>query len=113
MCIRDSLTTCPSISPENGFYTPDDKVATVDAGCTMDLALIRELFGNCIAATKLLGIEVEFAQRLEAALKRLPPFQKGSQGQLLEYSQEFREPEPGHRHMSHLYTCLLYTSTRV
>jgi alpha-L-fucosidase 2 len=98
------LTTCPSISPENGFYTPDDKVATVDAGCTMDLALIRELFGNCIAATKLLGIEVEFAQRLEAALKRLPPFQKGSQGQLLEYSQEFREPEPGHRHMSHLYT---------
>jgi alpha-L-fucosidase 2 len=102
------LTTCPSISPENGFYTPNDKVATVDAGCTMDLALIRELFGNCIAATKLLGIEAEFAQRLEAALKRLPPFQKGTQGQLLEYSQDFREPEPGHRHMSHLYT--LYPS---
>jgi len=74
----------------------------------MDLALIRELFGNCIAATKVLGIEAGFARRLEAALKRLPPFRMGTQGQLLEYSQEFREPEPGHRHLSHLYT--LYPS---
>jgi alpha-L-fucosidase 2 len=98
------LTTCPSISPENGFYAPDGKVVTVDAGCTMDLALIRELFGNCIAVTKVLAVDAAFAARLETALQRLPPFKKGSQGQLLEYSQEFREPEPGHRHMSHLYT---------
>ena len=98
------LTTCPSISPENGFLTPDGKITTVDAGCTMDLAMVRELFGNCIAATRVLGIESEFAGKLEAALKRLQPFQKGSKGQLLEYSHDFREPEPGHRHLSHLYT---------
>jgi alpha-L-fucosidase 2 len=110
------LTTCPSMSPENGFYAPGaDKVATVDAGCTMDRALIRELFGNSIAATRVLGSDRDFAAQLEAALKRLAPFRQGSQGQLLEWSEEFREPEPGHRHMSHLYTLYpspLFTWTR-
>jgi len=110
------LTTCPSISPENGFYEPGtDKVATVDAGCTMDRALIRELFGNSIEATRVLDRDRDFAAQLEAALKRLAPFRKGSQGQLLEWSEEFREPEPGHRHMSHLYTLYpspLFTWTR-
>lgn len=98
------LTTCPSESPENGFTTKDGKIASTTAGCTMDLALIRELFRNCVTASKALGIEDGFAQQLRAALKRLPPFKKGSKGQLLEWSEEFPEPEPGHRHMSHLYT---------
>ena len=110
------LTTCPSISPENGFYAPGtDKVATVDAGCTMDRALIRELFGNSIEAMRVLECNQDLAAELEAALKRLAPFRKGRQGQLLEWSEEFREPEPGHRHMSHLYTLYpspLFTWTR-
>jgi alpha-L-fucosidase 2 len=97
------LTTCPSESPENGFTTKDGKSASTTAGCTMDLALIRELFKNCITATKILGIDEDFAEKIKAAQKRLPPFRKGSKGQLLEWSEEFPEPEPGHRHMSHLY----------
>ena len=114
---QGGLTTCPSISPENGFYAPgtDRKVATVDAGCTMDRALIQELFGNCMAATRVLDRDRGFAAQLEAALKRLAPFLKGSEGQLLEWSQEYAEPEPGHRHMSHLYTLHpspLFTWTR-
>ena len=97
------LTTCPSESPENGFTTKDGKNASTTAGCTMDLTLIRELFKNCIAAAKVLGVDVNFAEKLWATQKRLPSFRKGSQGQLLEWSEEFPEPEPGHRHMSHLY----------
>jgi alpha-L-fucosidase 2 len=110
------LTACPSISPENGFYAPGTATATskgasvsVDAGCTMDRALIRELFGNCISAARVLDRDADFVVKLETALRKLAPFQKGSQGQLLEWSQEFGEPEPGHRHMSHLYT--LYPSS--
>ena len=114
---QGGLTTCPSISPENGFYAPgtDRKIATVDAGCTMDRALIRELFGNSISATRVLDRDRDFAAQLEAALRRLAPFRKGRQGQLLEWSQEYAEPEPGHRHMSHLYTIYpsaLFTWTR-
>jgi 16S rRNA (cytosine1402-N4)-methyltransferase len=39
----------------------------------MDLALIRELFTNSIAATRVLETDQEFAGRLDAALQRLRP----------------------------------------
>ena len=35
--------------------------------------------------------------------QRLRPYAIGSKGQLLEWVEEFAEPEPGHRHISHLY----------
>ena len=97
------LTTCPSFSPENQFKAPDGKPAGTSAGATMDIALIRELFTNSIAAAQELKLEPEFAEKLKAARGRLIPYQIGSKGQLLEWSEEFAEHEPGHRHMSHLY----------
>ena len=36
-------------------------------------------------------------------IKRLRPYLTGKYGQLLEWSKDFPEAEPGHRHMSHLY----------
>ena len=97
------LTTCPSESTENNFMAPDGKPAMTSAGCTMDMALIRELFTNCIDAAKELGIDEEFAARLDAARARLLPYQIGSYGQLQEWSVDFVESTPGQRHMSHLY----------
>ena len=82
---------------------PDGKPAMTSAGCTMDMALIRELFTNCIAAAKELGIDEEFAAKLEAARARLIPYQIGKYGQLQEWSIDFEESTPGQRHMSHLY----------
>ena len=35
-------------------------------------------------------------------LARLPPYRVGARGQLQEWSEDFEEPEPHHRHMSHL-----------
>lgn len=97
------LTTCPSVSTENVFVTPDGKKAEVSHGCTMDMALIAELFRNCAAAARLLGVDHEWIERIEAARKRLIPYQTGKHGQLQEWAQDFDEAEPGHRHMSHMY----------
>lgn len=97
------LTTCPSFSTENSFKAPDGKVAYTSAGCTMDLALLRELFSNCIHASKELGIDAEFAAKLKAARDRLPAYKIGKYGQLQEWSVDFDESEPGQRHMSHMY----------
>ena len=97
------LTTCPSESTENDFMAPDGKPAMTSAGCTMDMALIRELFSNCIDSAKVLGIDHEFATRLKAARERLVPYQVGRWGQLQEWSIDFEESTPGQRHMSHLY----------
>ncbi|MGD0730363.1 MAG: glycoside hydrolase family 95 protein [Terracidiphilus sp.] len=97
------LTTCPSESTENDFLAPDGKPATTSAGCTMDMALVRELFTNCIAACGELGIDGDFAARLNAARAHLLPYRVGSYGQLQEWSVDFAENTPGQRHMSHLY----------
>jgi alpha-L-fucosidase 2 len=101
------LTTCPSESTENDFMAPDGKTAMTSAGCTMDMALIRELFANCIASAKELGLDTEsdaeFAAKLAAARERLVPYQIGKYGQLQEWSVDFVESAPGQRHMSHLY----------
>ena len=82
---------------------PDGKRAMTSAGCTMDMALIRELFTNCIQSAKELGVDEEFAARLSAARSRLLPYQIGRYGQLQEWSIDFEESTPGQRHMSHMY----------
>jgi alpha-L-fucosidase 2 len=97
------LTTCPSESTENNFMAPDGKPAMTSAGCTMDMALMRELFTNCINSAKVLGTDQEFAAKLQAARARLLPYQIGKHGQLQEWSVDFDESTPGQRHMSHLY----------
>ena len=97
------LTTCPSESTENDFLAPDGKAAMTSAGCTMDMALMRELFGNCIAAAAELGTDTEFARNLSVARARLLPYRIGKHGQLQEWSIDFDEKTPGQRHMSHMY----------
>ena len=97
------LTTCPSFSTENSFFAPDGKSANASTGCTLDLALIHELFTNLCSAATELGVDPEFAATLSATLKRIPPYQIGRYGQLQEWSVDFEENQPGQRHMSHLY----------
>ena len=97
------LTTCPSVSTENVFLTREGQKAQVSHGCTMDIALIRELFKNCIEAGEILGEDAELRSRLKKASERLIPYQIGKHGQLQEWSEDFDEAEPGHRHMSHMY----------
>jgi alpha-L-fucosidase 2 len=97
------LTTCPSLSTENDFLTPDGRKAETSAGCTMDLALIRELFSRCEETARVLKLDSAFAEKLAEARGKLLPYQIGRYGQLQEWSKDFEESTPGQRHMSHLY----------
>jgi len=97
------LVTSPSNSPENRFRTADGQEASVCAGPAMDEEIIRDLFTHCIDAAKLLGTDEDFRGKLETARGRLAPLQVGRHGQLMEWMEDFDEPEPGHRHMSHLF----------
>jgi alpha-L-fucosidase 2 len=97
------LTTCPSESTENAFTAPGGRTAETSDGCTMDMALIGELFSHCEEASRTLGVDNEFAAKLKAARTRLIPFQIGKYGQLQEWSKDFVEQTPGQRHMSHMY----------
>lgn len=99
------LATSPSTSPENIFTTPGEKkgYSAIDRGATADIAMARECMADAAAAARELGVDRELQKELESALKRLRPYRIGSKGQLLEWSEEFEEPEPTHRHQSHLF----------
>ncbi|MGD0343269.1 MAG: glycoside hydrolase family 95 protein, partial [Bacteroidales bacterium] len=98
------LVSGPSISPENSFMIPGgDGNASMVMGPTMDHMIIRDLLQNTITASTVLNIDKSFGEKMEKTLKKLAPTKIGSDGRIMEWPQEFEEPEPGHRHMSHLY----------
>ncbi|MGK0303722.1 MAG: alpha-L-fucosidase 2 [Planctomycetota bacterium] len=97
------LVSGPSMSPENSFRTKDGVKAHVTMGPAMDQQIIFELFTNVLEAAKELAIDDAFTKQVAGSLARLQGPQIGSDGRLLEWNEEFDEPEPGHRHMSHLY----------
>lgn len=96
------LVTNPSTSPENAFMVPEGR-ASVSIASTMDMALIWDLFSNCIDSAKDLDIDAEFASKLETARARLRPPQIGNDGRLMEWFQEFSEMDVKHPHTSHLW----------
>ena len=97
------LVSGPSISPENTFRTKDGKIATMVMGPTMDHMIIRDLLTNTIAAARVLQTDQKFIQAMEKILQNLSPVKTGNDGRILEWTEAFDEPEPGHRHISHLY----------
>jgi alpha-L-fucosidase 2 len=97
------LVTNPSVSPENIFVLPDGTSGQISEGSTVDMSLIWDLFTSCMDASKILGIEPEFAERLAAARSRLLPPKIGRKGQLQEWSEDWESTDPGHRHLSPLF----------
>lgn len=97
------LITGPSISPENRYKAPDGWSAKLCLGPTMDNEIVHALFGRVIEASKLLNADAAFRAKVEAARARLLPLKIGKHGQLQEWMEDYDEPDPGHRHISHLF----------
>ncbi|MCK8495456.1 glycoside hydrolase family 95 protein [Spirosoma sp. RP8] len=97
------LVTAPSTTPENKFFDAAGKQQGVSVGTTMDMSIIWDLFTNLIDASTVLNQDKAFRDQLIAKRNQLSPLQIGKQGQLLEWNQEFREVDPHHRHVSHLF----------
>ena len=95
------LVTNPSISPENEHGHGSALVA----GPTMDQAIIRDLFENCLKAEAILGADQTFVAELKAARDKLALYKIGKDGQLQEWQEDWDADakEPQHRHVSHLY----------
>ena len=106
------LVTAPSSSPENAFYMPgsDDRIF-VCMGPTMDVQIVNELFTNVLSAAAILGIEDETTTNIRETLPKLPPMQISPEGYLQEWLEDYKEVDPKHRHVSHLYG--LYPSNQI
>ena len=98
------LVTAPSVSPENTFYLPNGKTASISMGPTIDNQIVRELFTNVITASETLGLDPAFRAALREKLKSVPPPGRVSKdGRIMEWIRDYKETEPQHRHVSHLY----------
>jgi alpha-L-fucosidase 2 len=93
------LVTNPSNSPELSHH-PD---ASICAGPTMDMQILRDLFEGSARASEVLGTDAAFRDQVRAAAQRLAPMRVGSRGNVMEWLFDWVETEPNHRHISHLY----------
>jgi len=93
------LVVCPCMSPENAHH----KGVTMAAGNTMDNQLVFDVFSNLMAASRILGKDVAFADTVRMKRDCLPPMQIGQFGQLQEWLQDWDRTDDHHRHVSHLY----------
>ena len=94
----------PSMSPENSFaygsYAPI--VSSNSMGTVCDTVMVRELFNSFISACEILSVDDELLVETKVMLEKLPPFKVGKHGQLQEWFYDYDEPDPHHRHTSHL-----------
>ena len=93
------LITAPSTSPENEYKTDKGYHGTTCYGGTADLAIIRELLTNTIAAGQVCGYGIAAYKK---ALARLHPYTIGHMGDLNEWYYDWDDWDFQHRHQSHL-----------
>ncbi len=100
---KGNLVTCPSVSPENTYKIASGETSSLSIGPSMDSQIIHALFMDCVQASKILDMDSEFSSKLKELLLRLPKPEIGKYGQIQEWSEDYDEVEPGHRHISHLF----------
>jgi alpha-L-fucosidase 2 len=88
------LYTGPSNSPEQGGLV---------MGPTMDRSIVRSLFGEVIAASRILNTDTELRAQLTAMRGQIAPLAIGQYGQLQEWMEDKDDPKNQHRHQSHLW----------
>jgi alpha-L-fucosidase 2 len=96
------LISVPSFSPENTLITENGDTAQTSVNSTSDIELLKDLFHN-IVQTKILNIQNAFIDSVQNAYAKLAPYPIGKNGNLLEWSHDWRSTDPAHRHLSHMY----------
>ncbi len=97
------LVTAPSNSPENTYISPTGFRGQTSMGPAMDMQICREIFNASIQASGILKTDSLWANQIEKLLPRLAPNTIGAAGDLNEWLHDWKDAEPTHRHVSHLY----------
>jgi alpha-L-fucosidase 2 len=97
------LATSPSTSPEHQFRLPDQRLAAVNSGSAMDLAITWDVCTNVLQAATMLGITDAVTTRIRESLPRLRPYRIDAGGALQEWGVDLPPQDPHHRHLSHLF----------
>ena len=96
------LVIAPATSPENWFYHNGKKYAVAES-TGMSQAIVIDVLDICAKAAAQLGLTDSIAQASAETLPKVKGFSVGSEGEMLEWNENFEETEIHHRHISHLY----------
>lgn len=106
------LVTGPSVSPENAYLTPEGEIGSLCMGPTMDTEIVQELFSGYLELAEQAAADPYLVETLAVELSHLRPLEIGRHGQIVEWSHDFEETEPGHRHISQLFALCPGTAIR-
>ncbi len=95
--------TSPSTSPENTFIDDKGRHCQVTVGSAMDMEICWELFSDVIEASERLGLDPDLRKKWIHYRDNLHPLQVGAAGNLVEWYKDWKDLEPEHRHVSHLF----------
>lgn len=95
--------TAPATSPENTFIDDNGKIGKVTMGTAMDMEICWDLLNNLIEASEVLGTDPELRARWIHYRDNLQPLQVAAEGDLNEWYKDWKDKDPYHRHVSHLY----------
>lgn len=98
----EGIYLSPATSPENRFQAGSSTFG-VSRMCTMSNSILKELYKAYMSAMEISGQTSDILEEVKRSVLHIPEYRIGSKGQLLEWEEEFREPEQNHRHISHLY----------
>jgi len=97
------LIIVPSTSPENSYIDPaTGRAVRITRGSTYHTSIVRAVFEATVRGSEVLKKDEALRTQLTAALSKLPPVQIGPGGTIQEWIEDYKERNPGHRHMSHL-----------
>jgi alpha-L-fucosidase 2 len=97
------LVTSPSSSPENAYRLPNGEVHKMCLGATMDLQVATSAMTSAYRLAATLETDKAESESWAKTVKRIAPMKIGPDGRLQEWLETYSEPEPHHRHVSHLW----------
>ncbi len=93
-----------SNSPENKFVLPNNKKMNISPGASMSQLITLDTFENFINAAAVLEKENDATvKEVKKALQKLAFPKIGEDGRVMEWYEDYKEANLGHRHVSHLY----------
>lgn len=100
---EETIEINPSTSPENMYYDEEGRACALSINSTIDCSIIRCLFKEMAAVTKILNLDEEYAKRLDALANKIPKYRISKDGTIAEWIEDYPEVFPEHRHISHLF----------
>ena len=82
---------------------PDGNAYATSNGNYADIAMIRQCISDARDAARELSTDADFIKEADSTLANIRPYEVGANGQLMEWTTDFPEQDPQHRHQSHLY----------